>query len=278
MKIKIVLFLSIMSIWLLPIDLYALTPVNNNYERLDGVTMNYTGGSFSTNWNEQFNNGFLFFTNGYGYLDYDGASVLGNGLMPQGDYYINSTNSRYSKLEIGPLIFNIYEHIYEFELIKTTTTISIYMVYTTDALWNNDYTFAFNSAQQDLMYIRIYDNQYVNELGVNNAFEQGSLEGYARGFDRASLDYGYVTDLDELLTAEEYGLITYNDGYANGIATASTNALAIRNMIPGILGVTFAFFFQLASISFLGISALDLIGAMITIATSIFIIRIFLNR
>jgi hypothetical protein len=108
-------------------------------------------------------------------------------------------------------------------------------------------------------------------------YQQGYDAGELNGFEGAQSIYGILVN-GTYQTAQQYSITSFNDGYAEGLTQGSTNALAIRNMIPGILGVTFAFFFQLASISFLGISALDLIGAVITIATSIFIIRIFLNR
>ena len=108
-------------------------------------------------------------------------------------------------------------------------------------------------------------------------YQQGYDAGELNGFEGAESIYGILVN-GTYQTAQQYAITAFNEGYAEGLTQASTNALAIRNMIPGILGITFAFFFQLASISFLGISALDLIAGVITIATAIFIMRIFLNR
>jgi hypothetical protein len=270
MKVKVLLILSIMSIWILPIDLFAMTPVDGNYIQLNNVQFSFSGsGSNSNTWNDQLSSGFLFFTNGWGYLDYDGAGSLGNGLMPEGEYTIHSTNPRYSILQIGQIELNIFEYTYEFELFKGSNTYEIEFIETTDPLYDGIYIILDEvSSPSDYMYFRIYDNAYT-EIDRIQSFN----EGYQNGFDRATNEFAIESN-GELYTASEWGVIQYNLGLEQG----PENTLAIRNMIPGILGITFAFFFQLASVSFLGISALDLIGAVITIATSIFILRIFLNR
>jgi hypothetical protein len=246
-----------------------MTPVDGNYIQLNNVQFSFSGsGSNSNTWNNQLNAGFLFFTNGWGYLDYDGAGSLGNGLMPEGDYTFSSTNSRYSILQIGQIELNIFEYTYEFELVKDSTY-EITFTDTTDPLYEDITILLYNvSSPSDYMYFRIYDNNYAEFNRV-----QTYNEGFLNGRDIGRNEYAIESD-GEIYTASEWGVIQYNLGLAQG----PENTLAIRNMIPGILGVTFAFFFQLASISFLGISALDLLGAVITIATSIFIIRIFLNR
>ena len=268
MKVKILLVLSLISIWLLPIDLFAMTPVDGNYIQLNNVQLQYNSGGNVVQWGNQLQSGFLFFTNGWGYLDYDGAGTLGNGLMPDGNYTFSSTNSRYSILQIGQLELNIFEYSYEFEISKGLSY-EIQFIQTDDLLYSGmtiilDYV----SQPSDYMYFRIYDNNYAEFNRV-----QTYNEGFSNGRDIGRNEYAIESD-GEIYTASEWGVIQYNLGLAQG----PENTLAIRNMIPGILGVTFAFFFQLASVSFLGISALDLLGAVITIATSIFIIRIFLNR
>jgi hypothetical protein len=268
MKVKILLVLSLISIWLLPIDLFAMTPVDGNYIQLNNVQLQYNSGGNVVQWGNQLQSGFLFFTNGWGYLDYDGAGTLGNGLMPDGNYTFSSTNSRYSILQIGQLELNIFEYSYEFEISKGLSY-EIQFIQTDDLLYSG-MTIILDYASQpsDYMFLRIYDNAY-DEINRVQTYNEGFTNGYSRGLN----DFAIEVD-GELIGASEWGVIQYNLGLAQG----PENTLAIRNMIPGILGVTFAFFFQLASISFLGISALDLIGAVITIATSIFIIRIFLNR
>jgi hypothetical protein len=270
MKIKILLLLSIISIWILPIDLFAMTPVDGNYQQLNNVTLNYSG-SFTSTWQDQKNAGFIFFTNGWGYLDYDGAGSLGNGLMPTGTYTLNSTNSRYSILQIGNIELNIYEYSYVLDLTKSGSIYYFEFLNTTTDPYLTESIIAiteYSGTTFDNMFFRIYDNNYdeFNRVETYN-------EGFSNGRDIGRNEYAIESD-GEIYTASEWGVIQYNLGLAQG----PENTLAIRNMIPGILGVTFAFFFQLASVSFLGISALDLLGAVITIATSIFIIRIFLNR
>jgi hypothetical protein len=267
MKIKILLVLSLISIWMLPIDLFAMTPVDGNYIQLSNVNLSYSGSGSST-WQSQLNSGFLFFTNGWGYLDYDGAGSLGNGLMPSGSYEFSSTNPRYSILQIGQIELNIYEYTYNILFDKTSTVLT-FQFETLDPLYDNLIIELIDSSSpSDSMYFRIYDNAYDD----GQSTESYNI-GYSQGYNRATNEFAIESD-GQIYTALEWGVIQYNLGLAQG----PENTLAIRNMIPGILGVTFAFFFQLASVSFLGISALDLLGAVITIATSIFIIRIFLNR
>ena len=48
-------------------------------------------------------------------------------------------------------------------------------------------------------------------------------------------------------------------------------------MIPGILGVMFAFFFQLASISVLGVTALDLIALLFGVGIVLLILKVLVK-
>jgi hypothetical protein len=269
MKIKVLLILSLLSIWLLPLQLFALTPVDGNSIQLNNVILDYSGANAST-WTNQKNQGFTFMTNGWGYLDIAGTGTLGNGLMPPGNYTFSSSNPRYSILQIGQIELNIYEYSYVIYFDKDfgqSGTITFEFT-TLDPLYDDLIVVQYISFNQDYMYFRIYDNAY-DEFNRTQVYN----EGFSNGSLRSRNEFAIESD-GQIYTASEWGVIQYNLGLAQG----PQNTLAIRNMIPGILGITFAFFFQLASISFLGISALDLIGALITIATSIFIIRIFLNR
>lgn len=245
----------------------AITPVTGNYERLDGVTWTYDGGANQAQWESQFNSGWLFALDGYGYLDYDGAGTLGNGLLPNGDYYLNSTNSRYSILEIGPLVFNIFFYDYEFGFTKTSTDITIDMVFTNDPFWQGTFEIAFTADEQDYMEIRIKDND------ADSTYEAGLNDGYNKGYEDSKEVYGYFNN-DEWFTALDWGIEQYQSGLSQG----PQDALAIRNMIPGILGIFIAFFFQIASVTVLGISALDIIALIFGIAVTLFLIRVFLNR
>lgn len=245
----------------------AITPVTGNYERLDGITWEYGGGSNQAQWESQFNSGWLFALDGYGYLDYDGAVNLGNGLLPNGSYYINSTNSRYSILEIGPLVFNIFFYDYEFDFTKTSTDIIIDMVSTNDPFWQGTFEIAFTADEQDYMEIRIKDNDAIS------AYDAGLNDGYTKGYEDSKEVYGYFND-NEWYSALDWGIEQYQSGLSQG----PQDALAIRNMIPGILGIFIAFFFQIASVTVLGISALDIIALIFGIAVTLFLIRVFLNR
>jgi hypothetical protein len=274
MKIKVLLILSLLSIWLLPLQLFATQQVSGNYEILADVNLTYNSGGNQSTWNTYRNRGFLFFTNGWGILNWGDIDSIGLGLIPNGNYTFHSTNSRYSLLHIGPLELDIYQFSYSFDFTKTNQDIEILFTNSNDPkFFQSKYTFeSVDDEYLYYMYIRILDNTYATD-NLTNSYNQGYRVGYFDGVQYGTSAFGYLSD-GVYLTASQWGVNQYNLGLSQG----PENTLAIRNMIPGILGVTFAFFFQLASISFLGISALDLIGALITIATSIFIIRIFLNR
>jgi hypothetical protein len=117
------------------------------------------------------------------------------------------------------------------------------------------------------MNIRIRDNDFTG------AYDKGYNDGYDNGFNTAEQQYGYLSD-GNFLDALTYGNQRYNEGLSQG----PQDALAIRNMIPGILGVMIAFFFQIASISVLGISVLDILALTLGITVTVFLIRVFLNR
>jgi hypothetical protein len=303
MKVKILLILSIMFIWILPIDLFAYTlDVPLQSEVLD------------------FTDEFDFIQSASGILNYEKVTIgLNYTLMFKDDTPIWENNlsvlvgAYYDDIEDDILQSVIY---YQIVLTGDGLPIDIKNLllpfYHDDDLLNPDLLSFKSDASINLTTFRTFIETYVKVIydtplniidnaisryygsGVSDGYDEG-LEfgliqtdtydvyniGYELGYQNASDEafklgsetYGIYYD-GQLLTASQYGNIKYNQGLAQG----PEDTLAIRNMIPGILGITFAFFFQLASISFLGISALDLIAGVITIATAIFIMRIFLNR
>jgi hypothetical protein len=112
----------------------------------------------------------------------------------------------------------------------------------------------------------------------NNGLAQGLAEGeaigwqdafeyfYANGFD--GYQQGYVND----------GSYAYEKGYTQGTADSIDNTNAIQRFIPGILGVLFGFFFQLASISVMGISVLDVLALLFALGIVLLIIKIFTGK
>jgi hypothetical protein len=273
MKIKILLFLSILGLWIIPIDLYA-----NTSTTLDSVTITYTSSSPIN----------LFHR-------FDKSDNLKWKLQVSP---INTSNFKDNYIEpTAPWDYDVTININSFNIglkyaivlvqgIEYNVTLNnlFFEWYATGDLeiswrsWDNlnYYLISITYDPQDIpgdLYVSILNQNLAVEQDVTNAFNSGYSNGAIDGYNEAIEDYAIIYN-GSYITASQWGTLQYQEGLSQG----PENTLAIRNMIPGILGVTFAFFFQLASISFLGISALDLIGAMITIATSIFIIRIFLNR
>jgi hypothetical protein len=109
----------------------------------------------------------------------------------------------------------------------------------------------------------IVDNYVINEL-FDGYYNQGYDKGYEEGYD-----YFDQFESDDIYDDG------YSDGYSDGIAQGMDDILAIRNMIPGILGVIFAFFFTLSTINVLGISILNIIVAMASIAIGLAIFKLF---
>jgi hypothetical protein len=268
MKIKILLFISILSLWLvLPLQTQADTSIpfstSGNVFAFDSpyvVTFTYDYGPQNDQLQISISGNFsnvkdVFLTGIPNILPLSGRAVT----------YTSGTG-QFARIE-NTTFQSKYDTWYDVMVLSPTITgtLEIYFF----PIFNQGLT------QAQLTTI-ITNNMAINFNSIPN-FSDYFDSYYDAGYERGSQDYGIV-DGDDFLTADEWGVLQYNIGYSNGLDQGPENTLAIRNMIPGILGVTFAFFFQLASISFLGISALDLIGAVITITTVIFIIRIYLNR
>ncbi|MDD4157269.1 MAG: InlB B-repeat-containing protein [Candidatus Cloacimonetes bacterium] len=122
----------------------------------------------------------------------------------------------------------------------------------------------------------------VSGTTIQNAYDNGKAQGlvegeligwqeafeyfYANGFD--GYQEGYVND----------GSYAYEKGYTQGTTDSIDNSNAIERFIPGILGVLFGFFFQLASISVMGISVLDVLVLLFALGVVLLIIKIFTGK
>lgn len=71
----------------------------------------------------------------------------------------------------------------------------------------------------------------------------------------------------------------YADGFARGLANATgTGVNAVTAFIPQILGVTFAFFFQILSFQVFGVSALTILGTLLALSIGILTFKLFFGR
>lgn len=107
----------------------------------------------------------------------------------------------------------------------------------------------------------------------DDSYEQGELDAwdsaYYQGYtDVFSNGFAFV-GLDPELSHD------WSNYYASH---ASDYTLAITSFIPGILGSIFVFFFQMASIEFLGISALEVIAMFAVVAVAILVFKLFFSK
>ena len=226
------------------------------------LTSTGTKSFFLNGWNQQFTNGFIIY-------DYDGSGSLDNGVLPNGYYEIESgVNARYQYLYIGSLEFKIYEYSYEFSVTHgTNDTLTIQWVGSgTNDPFMPSTSFVYDYGQStNLEYITIFDNLYDGIIDFAAGVQVGLIDGFNDG-----RDYYAYEDNGSYYTATYWG----NQRYQDGLSQGESNSLAIQNMIPGILGVMFAFFFQLASISVLGVTALDLIALLFGVGIVLSLIHI----
>ena len=71
----------------------------------------------------------------------------------------------------------------------------------------------------------------------------------------------------------------FNAGFAQGLSNATgTSVNAVTAFIPQMLGVTFAFFFQVLSFQVFGVSALTILGTLLALSIGILTFKLFFGR
>lgn len=136
-----------------------------------------------------------------------------------------------------------------------------------------------------------FDRDYYK--GYNNGFNAG----YQSGFQNGAFKYGYYDDVNnKIYSADEYNDLVYdniwddgftygydlgfdtgyNEGKFDGLNENDLN-FKIMNFLPGILGVIFMFFFQITSIEFMGISLLQVLSVVLSVAAVYLLIKFFLK-
>ena len=208
---------------------------------------------------------------GLAVYDYDGSGPLGNGTLPDGHYRIsNGVNAAWRYLYIGQLEFDVFSYYYEFELARTSNGFIIYWEAngTNDPRYENssgnDVDVSISGIDLDDWYLYVYNSLYDSVVAYEGAYGNGFGSGYEQGKE----DFAY-DDNGNYIDATTWG----NTQYQNGLSQGSADTLSLQNMIPGILGVIFAFFFQLASISVLGVTALDLIAALFGLGVVLVVLK-----
>ena len=95
---------------------------------------------------------------------------------------------------------------------------------------------------------------------------------YDVGWTGAVEVYAY-DDGVEWRTAESWGI----QEHARGLSDGSDFVIGLTGFVPRILAVVFMFFFQVASVSVLGVSALDIVALLFTLAVALIVIRFFVK-
>jgi len=104
------------------------------------------------------------------------------------------------------------------------------------------------------------------DLDPIDTYDDDSFEaGYSSGFSVARSLYGSLV---------EGSWLSYSDGLENG----ADMHYALLDFVPSVLGLFIGFFFQLSSVSALGVSALDILGALFAISIVLLFFKIFVSK
>lgn len=124
-------------------------------------------------------------------------------------------------------------------------------------------------------------------MEYNQGYEDGKAAGILEG-EEIGYEDGYKDALDyavnQIWNKGFTGFMDYNltdqtsFSYRLGRQSVPKEEMAITDFIPGLVGVFFGFFFQLASISVLGISLLDILALIFSFGILIIIIKIFVTK
>lgn len=107
----------------------------------------------------------------------------------------------------------------------------------------------------------------------DHAAERNNLVGNFSYTEKGLLDQLFVSG-----SAIQYDL-GYAQGFSRGLANATgTGVNAVTAFIPQMLGVTFAFFFQILSFQVFGVSALTILGTLLALSIGILTFKLFFGR
>jgi len=138
-------------------------------------------------------------------------------------------------------------------------------------------------ASTDSGFITLLDN-YSVVAGEEywNGWSQGREDGIDIGFAQGVAS-AFTDAYDGLIAGtDNYDDGAWSSGYYEGVAFGSadslTNAFAIQSFIPGVLGSFLGFFWQMATIEILGISAVSILITLFTISAALLFFKVFLQK
>ena len=143
------------------------------------------------------------------------------------------------------------------------------------------YRQGFNQESYDPSNEYVLDLIYVGVTQDEIDFEIDLLTNlYNLGLAKAEVNtFGDILSpqIQELISSS--AISAYADGYAQGLANATgTSVNAVTAFIPQMLGVTFAFFFQVLSFQVFGVSALTILGTLLALSIGILTFKLFFGR
>jgi len=190
---------------------------------------------------------------------------------------IVSSSSRYTSFFVEVVEWN---YSYEFDL-DGHSFISSFSSPSLIFVSQDDMEIVVNSASG--IYIYFIDNDAAE---TSLTYEDGYWDGRSDGIDIGSSLYftdvydGYSPDGVLRPDGVDDGAFDsgYIEGHTQGIIDSGDNVAELLDFVPAVLGIIIAFFFQLSSISALGISALDILGTLFAISLVLFAFKVFLSK
>lgn len=217
-------------------------------------------------------------SNGYVVYNLDQVNYDFTTMLDDGYYKLSGwEGSPYQYLYMFGLEFNIHDYYYQFEIDWTlggsTEIVEITWVFngTNDPnfeIGGNDVDLTLEFYKPEDLYITAYKSNY----NLVQSYEEGLEDGYNDGLTDGRNEFGY-RDEDTLYSATLWGYMEYQRGLSQG----QSDTLALQNMIPGVLGTMIAFFFQMASISVLGVSVLDILVLFFGIGIVLLVFKTFVK-
>jgi len=258
MKILTSILIGIMMFTMSTVETSAqVVPFNDS---LQEVELSYSGGTSTqlTQWNYTrtnygYNEGWIFL----GWPNYQ-SLINDQDYMPEGDYTMTSLTEDFRYMMLGNILMDLYTYTYVFELEYDTNNWIIYPSNsTTDPSWSSDF---------------IIENQFLDVALKILDSRDNSQAIFTQGYNSGRDDWGII-DNGVQKDAATYGQQQYQAGLSQGAG----DTLSLQNMIPGVLGVFIAFFFQVMSISVLGVSILDIIALMFGVAVVLLLFKTFVK-
>lgn len=130
---------------------------------------------------------------------------------------------------------------------------------------NNEYVI-------DIIYANATQQEIDLEISILERLYQEGITAAQR--TRTELSQQQIDNVVNLAVSN-----AYQDGFTAGLNNATgTSVNAVTAFIPQMLGVTFGFFFQVLSFQVFGVSALTILGTLLSLSIGILTFKLFFGR